>query len=330
MKEYSIGVVGATGLVGRTILKLLEEYQINVGNLKLFASSKSKGKRIKVFGKYYYVETLSEGCFKGLDFVLFSAGAKISKIWAPKVVKEGGYVIDNSSCFRMKRNCALIVPEINLNDYKTKSKIIANPNCSTIQCVVIVKALDDLFNVKRINYTTYQSVSGSGQKGIIELKRCLNHKDHYFYPYDISKTVIPEIDEFLINGYTKEEMKMVDETRKILHKKNLKISATCVRVPIESCHGVVVRCELVNEYSNQVFKEKLETLENVVVLDDPIKHIYPTSIIAKGNDNIYVGRIRKDLSCKNGVLLFVTSDNIRKGAASNAVQILKGIINNIN
>ena len=327
MKKYNIGVVGATGLVGRTILKLLEEYQVPIKKLKLFASNASEGKILKVFDKDFKISRLEEGCFKNLDYVLFSAGSEVSKIWAPKAVKTKAYVIDNSSCFRMDDNCALIVPEVNFSSYHGKSKIIANPNCSTIQCVVIMKIFDQLFKLKRINYTTYQSVSGSGQKGINELDRVLSNKENLFYPYDISQTVIPEIDEFLDNGYTKEEMKMVNETQKILERPDLLISATCVRVPIRRCHSVSIMCELENDFSYEQFENELVNYPNVVLLDNPKNHLYPNSLIAKDNDLIYVGRIRKDLSSPKIVHLFVTSDNIRKGAASNAVEILEKLIN---
>lgn len=326
LKKYNIGVVGATGLVGRTILKLLEEYQIPIKKLKLFASNSSNGKILHVFNQDIKVSKLEEGCFKNLDYVLFSAGSEVSKVWAPKAVKAKAYVIDNSSCFRMDDNCALIVPEVNFNSYLGKSKIIANPNCSTIQCVVIMKIIDQLFSLKRINYTTYQSVSGSGQKGINELERVLSNQDNHFYPYDISQTVIPEIDEFLDNGYTKEEMKMVNETKKILNRPDLLISATCVRVPIRRCHSVSIMCEVEKDFSYEQFEKELMNYPNVVLFDDPKNHLYPNSLVAKDNDLIYVGRIRKDLSSPKALLLFVTSDNIRKGAASNAIEILDKLI----
>ena len=226
----------------------------------------------------------------------------------------------------MDDNCALVVPEVNIDDIFTKSKIIANPNCSTIQAVLPLKILNDYFGIKRVTYTTYQAVSGSGQKGIEDLKRTKNNNINLFYPYDISKTCIPEIDEFLDNGYTKEEMKMINETRKILHLKNLPIVATCVRVPVENCHGVSMTIELTKKFEIEEIKKVLKKQDGIVVYDDIQNHKYPNSIIANNQDKVYVGRIRKDLSIENGILLYCVADNIRKGAASNAIQIAMALI----
>lgn len=326
MKKYNFAIVGTTGLVGRTFLKVIEEYSLPVNDLKLFASEKSLGKKIAFNGKEYQVETLKEGCFKGVDFALFSAGGEVSKIWAPIAVKEGALVVDNSSQWRMNDDCALIVPEINIDDYKGKSKIIANPNCSTIQSVLPLKPLDDAFKLKRIHYTTYQAVSGSGEKGIDDLRRCKTGENPKFYPYDIFKTCIPEIDIMMENGYTKEEMKMVNETRKILHNDSLKISSTCIRVPVEVGHGVVIQAEFENRVDVSKAKEVMAKYEGIKVVDDLKNHIYPISTLAIGNDFVYVGRIREDLANENCLLFYTVSDNVRKGAASNAVQIVKKII----
>ena len=321
MKKYNVAVVGATGLVGRTFLKVLAEYDFPINNLVLYASKRSAGSIVSFKGKDYTVVELTHDAFDDIDIALFSAGGSVSLEYAPIAAQKGAIVIDNSSAWRMYEECALIVPEINIDDAYGKSQIIANPNCSTIQSVLPLKPLRDKFGLKRIVYTTYQAVSGSGQKGVNDLRRCKNGEKNEFYPYDISNTCIPEIDSFLDNGYTKEEIKMVNETRKILHLDNLPISATCIRVPVESCHGVMIQVELEKEFSIEEVKEALKSQEGIILYDDPVNHIYPNSIVAKDKDSVYVGRIRRDLSCKNGLLLYCVADNIRKGAAANAVQI---------
>ena len=321
MKKLNIAIVGATGLVGSTFLKVMEENKIEVNNLYLYASSRSEGKVIKYLGKDYTVIDLAKAKFDNVDVALFSAGGAVSKEYAPKFRDGGAIVIDNSSTWRMDPNCPLIVPEINIEDKKI-GNLIANPNCSTIQSVLPLYYLDKEFDCTRIVYTTYQAVSGSGMKGINDLARCKRGEKNEFYPYDISKTCIPEIDVFLDNHYTKEEMKMVNETRKILHKDSIAISATCIRVPVENSHGVMVMAEFKKEVSIEKAIECLKGKEGVVVVDDITNHGYPVSTIATGNDLVYVGRIRKDLSCPNGLLFYTVSDNVRKGAASNAVQIL--------
>ena len=321
MKKYNVAVVGATGLVGRTFLKVLAEYDFPINNLVLYASKRSAGSVINFKGKDYTIVELTHDAFDNIDIALFSAGGGVSLEYAPIAAAKGAIVIDNSSAWRMNEECALIVPEINIVDAYKKSAIIANPNCSTIQSVLPLKPLSDKFGLKRVVYTTYQAVSGSGQKGVEDLKRCKEGCKPEFYPYDISNTCIPEIDSFLDDGYTKEEMKMVNETRKILHLDNLPVSATCIRVPVESCHGVMIQVELEKEFTIEEVKEALKEQKGIILYDDPKNHIYPNSIVAKDNDAVYVGRIRKDLSCKNGLLLYCVADNIRKGAAANAVQI---------
>ena len=326
MREYNVAVVGATGLVGSTFLKVLKEYSFPVKNLRLFASEKSAGKVIEWNGKNYVVEGLKKGCFDGVEIALFSAGGKVSEEWAPEAEKSGAVVIDNSSCWRMVKECALIVPEINLSDFDGARKIVANPNCSTIQSVLPLKPLNDVFGLKRVVYSTYQAVSGSGQKGKDDLIRTLKGEKPQFYPYDISKTCIPHIDVFTDNGYTKEEIKMVNETRKILHLPNLPVSATCVRVPVLNAHAVSVMAELEKPFTLDEVRKAFASQEGVVVLDDVKNNIYPVSTVANGNDAVYVGRIRRDLSCENGILFYAVSDNIRKGAAANAVQIAEKLI----
>lgn len=326
MKSYHFAVVGATGLVGRTFLKVMEEYHLPVASLRCFASEKSQGMKLPFDAKEWEVETLKEGCFKGVDFALFSAGASISHQWAPLAAKEGATVIDNSSEWRMDPCCALIVPEINLDDYRTHSSIIANPNCSTIQSVLPLKALDNAFKLLRVTYSTYQAVSGSGKKGIDDWKRCESGEEAQFYPYNIAQTCIPEIDVGMENGYTKEEMKMVNETRKILHRPDLSVSATCVRVPVPIGHGVSIQAEFQKPFELDEVRKILSSFPGIRVVDDLTTHRYPVSILAKGNDFVYVGRIRKDLARENSLLLYCVADNVRKGAASNAVQIAKAII----
>ena len=326
MKTYNVAVVGATGLVGSTFLKVLAEYKFPIKNLTLFASERSAGKEVEYDGKLYTVKALKEGCFEGIEIALFSAGGSVSEKWAPEAEKSGAVVIDNSSAWRMNPDCALIVPEINVNDFDTARKIVANPNCSTIQSVLPLKPIHDKFGLKRVVYTTYQAVSGSGQKGRDDLQRTLNGEEPKFYPYNISKTCIPHIDVFTDNGYTKEEIKMVNETRKILHLPNLPVSATCVRVPVANAHAVSVMVELEKPFTLEEVREAFASYPGIEVMDDVKNLIYPVSTVANGNDTVYVGRIRKDLSCENGLLFYAVSDNIRKGAAANAVQIAKKLI----
>ena len=320
MKKYNVAVVGATGLVGRTFLKVLEEYNFPINELVLYASSRSAGSKVNFMGKEYTIVELTKDAFDNCDIALFSAGGGVSKEFAPIAAAKGAVVVDNSSAWRMEEECALVVPEINMEDIYTKSNIIANPNCSTIQSVLPLQALKP-FGLKRIVYTTYQAVSGSGQKGVNDLAKTKAGEKPEFYPYDISKTCIPEIDSFLDDGYTKEEMKMTNETRKILHLPDLPVSATCIRVPVESCHGVMVMAELDKDFTIEEIKEAFKHQEGIVLYDDVKNHIYPNSIVAKDQDKVYVGRIRKDISTTNGILFYCVADNIRKGAAANAVQI---------
>lgn len=320
MKKYNVCVVGATGLVGRKFIEVLAEYDFPIENLYLVASYRSKGKQIAYKGIDYTVIDVEEFDFHLADICLFSAGSDASLKYAPIAESCGCYVIDNSKAWRMDDNCSLIVPEINFEDYKNKSRIIANPNCSTIQCMPPLNSLKK-FGIKRINYTTYQAVSGSGKKGVDDYNRTISGQKEQFYPYNISKTCIPQIDEFLDNGYTKEEMKMVNETRKILHLDNLPISATCIRVPVLNSHGVMVQVELEKSFTLDEIYDAFNNAEGVKVLDDPKNKIYPVSTVSNGNDLCYVGRVRYDLSRENSLLFWCVADNIRKGAASNAVQI---------
>lgn len=328
-ESYNVAIVGATGLVGGTFLKILSEYHFPIHELRLLASSRSEGKKIVYEGKTYQVQTLNKNSFDQIDIALFSAGASVSKEYGRIAEESGAVVIDNSSAFRMEEDISLIVPEINPNDYIGKRKIIANPNCSTIQVVLPLYALHQAFGLKRVNYTTYQAVSGSGQKGIEDLKRTIKGQEPQFYPAKISETCIPQIDSFLEDGYTKEEMKMVNETRKILHLPHLKISATCVRVPVENSHAVSVVCELEKEFTKEEVIQVFKNTPHVIVIDNIAKGEYPLSTLSNGTDDVYVGRIRKDISVENGLIFYTTCDNIRKGAASNAVQIAKYLIDEV-
>lgn len=325
MRKIDTCVVGATGLVGQTMLKVLEEYDFPVGRLKLLASKRSAGKVCVFKGKEYTVEELTKTSFEGYVLALFSAGAGVSQTFGPIAREQGLVVIDNSSAWREDPEIPLIVPEVNLEDHRL-NKLIANPNCSTIQSVLPLKALQQTFGITRVNYSTYQAVSGSGQKGIEDLHRTQKGEEPLLYPYDISQTALPEIDVALENGYTKEEQKMINETRKILHQPDLPVSATCVRVPIETGHGVSIAVELEKDFTLAEVRQCLQNFSGIKVIDDLPAHRYPTSILAKGTDEVYVGRIRQDMASENGLLLYTVADNIRKGAAANAVQIAKALL----
>ena len=326
MKKYNVAVVGATGLVGSTFLKVLNEYNFPIETLTLFASERSAGKTVQYAGQDYTIKALKEGCFDGIEIALFSAGGSVSEQWAPEAEKSGAVVIDNSSAWRMAKDCALIVPEINLDAFDNARKIVANPNCSTIQSVLPLKPLNDKFGLKRVVYSTYQAVSGSGQKGKNDLIRTLKGEAPEFYPYNISQTCIPHLDSFLDDGYTKEEIKMVNETRKILNMPDLPVSATCVRVPVLNAHAVSIMVELDKPFTLDEVREAFKAQKGIVVVDDFKNNKYPVTTIANDNDAVYVGRIRKDLSSPNGILFYCVSDNIRKGAAANAVQIAEALI----
>ena len=320
--KLNVAVVGATGLVGRTMLKVLEERDFPINNLYLYASSRSKGKKILYKDKEYEVIELNvENIKSDIDIALFSAGAETSKIYAPEFVKKGAIVIDNSSCFRMEKDIPLIVPEVNPECIVDKG-IIANPNCSTITVMPVLKYLSDNYGLKRVVYSTYQSVSGAGIKGLEDLEANIQGKESQKFSDQIAYNLIPFIDKFLENGYTKEEQKMIDETRKILGLKDLKVTATCVRVPVKYSHSVSVNVELIKEFKLDELIENMKKAKGVVI-DDSI----PMPLHIEGKDETYVGRIRRDDSLQNGLNLWVVADNIRKGAATNAVQIAQEILN---
>ena len=319
---YNIAIVGASGLVGGTFLKVLEERDLPIKNLYLCASARSAGKEVVFKGKTLVIEELTENSFdREIDIALFSAGGDISKKFAPIASEKGVIVVDNSSAWRMDENVPLVVPEVNPEDIFKNNGIIANPNCSTIQSVVPLKIIDELYGIKRVVYSTYQAVSGSGIKGIEDLQRGLKGEEPKTYPHPIVNNCLPHIDSFLENGYTKEEEKMINETRKILNKKNLPITATCVRVPVLNGHSISINVELEREANLEELKVKFRETKGIVLEDDVKNNRYPLATEANGTDEVYVGRLRKDFSIEKGLNLWVVADNIRKGAATNAVQI---------
>ena len=324
----NIAIVGATGMVGNKFVCVLQERGIKADNFYLYASSKSAGNKVKLFDKEYEVIELKEENIvdKKIDFALFSAGGSISKEYAPIFARHGAIVIDNSSAWRQDKNVPLVVPEVNPEDILWNHGIIANPNCSTIQAVLPIKALDDKYKVKRIVYSTYQAVSGAGKKGYDDLTRGVNGQNPEKFVYPIFSNVLPHIDVFLDNGYTKEEEKMIFETRKILHNENLKITATTVRVPVYNCHSESINIEFEKDFEMSDLKKTLEDFEDIVVVDNTSVNMYPMPIMCDNRDEVFVGRIRRDFSVDSGVNIWVVADNIRKGAATNAVQILEKLL----
>ena len=329
MKQVNLAIVGATGMVGRTFLKVLEERNFPIKNLYLFSSEKSAGTELVFRGKEYKVEALTEASFdRDMDIALFSAGGDVSKKFAPIARDHGVIVVDNSSAWRMEKDIPLVVPEVNPNDVDWNNGIIANPNCSTIQSVVPLVKLHEALKIKRIVYSTYQAVSGSGVGGMKDLENGINGGENKKYPYQIAYNCLPHIDEFLDNGYTKEEMKMINETRKILHRPDLKITATTVRVPVKNSHSESINVEFENDFEMNELLETLKSFPNLILVDNPSTNTYPMAIVATGHDEVFVGRVRRDDSVDFGVNLWVVADNIRKGAASNAIQIMEKLMSN--
>lgn len=328
MKKYNIAVVGATGMVGRTFLKVLEEKKLPVENYYLLASARSAGKTIDFMGKEYVIEELTEEFFKThkVDIALFSAGGSTSEKFAPIVAESGCVVVDNSSAWRMDPEVPLVVPEVNPQDIAWNKGIIANPNCSTIQAMVALRPLQLKYGIKRIIYSTYQAVSGAGMGGYSDLENGIRGEAPKKFNHPIFNNCLPQIDVFLPNGYTKEEMKMVNETRKILGDDSLKITATTVRVPVFNSHSESINVELEKPFELDELKKVLAEAPGLVVEDDIDNCIYPMAINATGKNETFVGRIRRDESVENGVNLWVVADNIRKGAATNAVQIAEKLI----
>ncbi|MEG0392076.1 MAG: aspartate-semialdehyde dehydrogenase [Anaerovoracaceae bacterium] len=327
-KKPNIAIVGATGVVGTTFLKVLEERDFPFENVYIMASAKSAGTTVTFKGKDYIVEELTEHSFdKDIDIALFSAGGSVSEKFAPIAAAHGVIVVDNSSHWRMDPEVPLVVPEVNPDDVKWNKGIIANPNCSTIQAMVVLKPLHDKYTIKRVIYSTYQAVSGSGVKGITDLKNGMAGNDTTnAYPHPISGNCIPQIDVFLENGYTKEEMKMINETHKILGDDSIKVTATTVRVPVFDSHSESINIEFEKPFDVDELRQVLAGAPGIVVQDDPANSVYPLARAAAGTDEVYVGRIRRDFSVENGINLWCVSDNIRKGAATNTIQIAEVLI----
>ncbi len=343
MKKYNIAIVGATGAVGGRFLSILEERNFPLKELRLLASERSKGKSLKFKGKSYPIEVLSCDSFKGIDIVLSSAGAARSKEFLPSAVKSGAVCIDNTSAYRMDKNVPLLIPEVNAHALKRHKGIIANPNCSTIQAVVALWPIHKIAKIKRIVASTYQSVSGAGQKKILELDKQIRElsKNSVQYeignhtvkeslikelPHQIAYNLIPQIDVFLENFYTKEEMKLVNETRKIMEDDSIRITATCIRVPVNFSHSESINIQTEDKITADEARDILSKSPGIKVIDDPLKQAYPMPLDAEGKDEVFVGRIREDESIENGLNLWVVSDNLRKGAALNAIQIAELLI----
>ncbi len=332
MKKYKVAVVGATGLVGQEFTKILEQRNFPMDSVSLLASDRSAGKKLFVTHQEIEVEETVPESFKDIDIALFSAGAEISRYFSPIAAESGAVVIDNSSAFRMERNVPLVVPEVNPEDIKRHNGIIANPNCSTIQMVVALYPLHKVNPIKRIIVDTYQAVSGTGSAAMEELtaqaKQVLNGQPTipHVYPHQIAFNVLPEIDVFLDNSYTKEEWKMVEETRKIMHAPDIAISATCVRVPVFTGHGEAIHVEFSQPMSTDKARRILAQAPGVKVLDDPLISLYPQPWSAADTDEVFVGRIRQDVSQPNSLVMWVVADNLRKGAALNTIQIAEEMI----
>lgn len=327
--KYKVAVIGASGLVGLTVLKVLEEKAFSNVSYMLFSSNSSAGNKVHFLGEDYVLCELSDSSFNyNFDYAIFCAGSDVAEKFAPIAVSHGTTVIDNSSFFRMNPDVPLIVPEVNISEVKNSKGIISNPNCSTIQAMLVLKPLDDKYKIKRIVYSTYQAVSGAGKLAISDLETKASSDNLKAFPYPIYNNCIPQIDSFTSSGYTKEELKMINETRKILGRPNLPITATCVRVPVVNSHSESINIEFENDFDIYDVKVLLQNSPGVLVVDNIEKEQYPLATKANGYDEVFVGRIRKDYSINHGLNLWVVADNLRKGAATNAVQILEYLINN--
>jgi aspartate-semialdehyde dehydrogenase len=325
-----IAVVGATGLVGTKMLEVLNERKFPISELILVASEKSVGKFISFQNKSIIIQSMEQAIAAKPQLAIFSAGGSVSLEWAPKFAKAGITVIDNSSAWRMDTTKKLVVPEINANELTIEDKIIANPNCSTIQMVVVLNPLHKKYNIKRVVVSTYQSVTGTGAKAVDQLlnERKSGSSAQMAYKYSIDLNVIPQIDLFLENGYTKEEMKMVNETKKIMGDSSIELTATAVRIPVMGGHSESVNIEFEKEFElNEVF-QILNNTKGIVVQDDPKNQLYPMPITSHNKDEVFVGRIRRDESQKNTLNLWIVADNLRKGAATNAIQIAEYLFEN--
>lgn len=326
--KIKVAIVGASGLVGRTVLKVLEEKAFSNVQYTLFCSEKSAGKKIDFLGINYILQPLKENSFDiGFDYAIFCAGGDISKKYIPIAVEKKCTCIDNSSIYRMDPNVPLVVPEINIEEAFKNNGIIANPNCSTIQAVIPLKPLDDTYHIKRIIYSTYQAVSGAGREGIEDLENGINGFAPKKFPHPIFNNCLPHIDTFMQDGYTKEEHKMINETRKILNRPNLPITATTVRVPVINCHSESINIEFEKDFDLYDVKQLLQNFPGIILVDDIDKNYYPIATKADGYDEVFVGRVRRDFSVKSSLNIWVVADNLRKGAATNAVQILEALLN---
>lgn len=333
MSKYKLALVGATGVVGRITRKVLEEHNLPISEYKFFSSKKSAGTKIAFNNEEYTVQELKDSSFdEGFDYAIFTAGSKVSEKFAPIANKNKCTIIDNSSFYRMNKDVPLVVPEVNMEEAERNNGIIANPNCSTIQAVVALSPLDKKYRIKRIVYSTYQAVSGAGLAGIQDLESAIENyvanTKHELkkFPYEIFNNCLPHIDDFTEDRYTKEEHKMINETRKILKRSNLPITATTVRVPVFNSHSESINVEFEKDFEINDLIETLKEAPGIVVKDDVSNNIYPMPIDTNDQDKVYVGRIRRDYSVKSGVNLWVVADNTRKGAGSNAVQILERLI----
>jgi aspartate-semialdehyde dehydrogenase len=331
-EPFAVGIAGATGVVGTTVRGILEERRFPVGELRLLASARSQGKQLPFKGGAHTVGVLSRDSFAGLDLVFFAAGGAASQEFVPAAVAAGATVIDKSSTFRMDPAVPLVVPEVNAAALDGHKGIIATPNCSTIQMVVALKPIYDAVGIERVVVSTYQSVSGSGQRGVSDLERqsaqAVAGEDVTldFYPYPIAFNLLPHIDSFLPSGYTKEEQKMVDETHKIFADQTIGVSPTCVRVPVYAAHSEAINIQTKRPLTAAQARELLAAAPGIEVVDDPAQLLYPTPLQATGRDPVYVGRIREDPSVHNGLNFWCVSDNLRKGAALNAVQIAEELV----
>jgi aspartate-semialdehyde dehydrogenase len=331
-KNYNVGIVGATGMVGQTFLRLIEERKFPLGELRPFASENSLGKTVKCKGKDWSVQVLKNGCFDGLDLVFIATGDELSLEWSPQAVKAGAFVVDNSAAFRMNPNSELVVPEINLSKVdKKKPQIIANPNCTTIQLVMALKPLQDAFGIEDVRVSSYQSVSGAGQPGHDELmEQIANHKPGMqhkpkTFPHTILNNVIPQIGSFNDDGFSSEEVKVMKETKKILGQPDLKVSAFTVRVPVPVSHSETVWVTLKKPAERGQIVKALENFPGIKIIDDPKKNQYPLAEMATGKDEVFVGRIHRDPENPQLWMMWVVADNLKKGAALNGIQIAEGI-----
>lgn len=328
MKLYNVAVAGATGLVGRKMLQVLEERKFPVREIRPLASKRSVGASVSFNGRAVPVQELTASSFRGIDFALFSAGASVSKEFAKAVVDSGAVMIDNSSAFRMDPNVPLVVPEVNAVKAFEHHGIIANPNCSTIQMVVALKPLHDAWKIKRVVVSTYQSVTGAGKRGADQLEAELYRKGEgeKKFPHPIAYNALPQVDIFLEDGSTREERKMADETKKIMGDDSIRVTATCVRIPTIGGHSEAVNVEFALPFTLDEVRRKLAGMSGVCVQDDVSRSIYPMAILAHEKDDVFVGRIRRDETVENGLNFWVVSDNLRKGAATNAVQIAEVLV----